>query len=168
MVKRLRDSIEKHMGQRGFLWCSFVPKRSKIGQEMAELWPFSHWEVVWFHWEAHGTKWDPLVFICTKKIQNWSRNSWIRGISPWEIVRVHWEAHHCIIHHCIMHNCILHHCKSFLQGVKGCVTHELQSSEVEASKNRIDQKIKINKCLRLIAALTSPSPWLTSLSEILL
>ena len=38
LIERLRDSIEKHMGQRGFLWFSFVPKRSKIGQEMAELW----------------------------------------------------------------------------------------------------------------------------------
>ena len=23
----------------------FEPKRSKIGQEMAKLWPFNHWEV---------------------------------------------------------------------------------------------------------------------------
>ena len=37
--ERLRDSIANHMGQRGILGCSFVPKRSKISQEMAELRP---------------------------------------------------------------------------------------------------------------------------------
>ena len=39
MVKRLRDSIENHMGQQGILGFTFVPIRSKIDQEMAELWP---------------------------------------------------------------------------------------------------------------------------------
>ena len=81
MVKRLGDSIESHMGQKGILWCSFAPKSSKMGQEMAELWPFSPWKVAWFHWEAHGTKQDPLVFICSKKIQNRPRNGWVIGIS---------------------------------------------------------------------------------------
>ena len=38
MAKRLRDSIESHMGRKGILLVSFVPKRSRIGQEMAELW----------------------------------------------------------------------------------------------------------------------------------
>ena len=41
LPERLRDSIGKHMGQKGILWCSFVPNRSKIGQEMADLGPFS-------------------------------------------------------------------------------------------------------------------------------
>ena len=41
LPERLRDSIGKHMGQKGILWCLFVPKRSKIAQEMAELGPFS-------------------------------------------------------------------------------------------------------------------------------
>ena len=36
----LRDSIENHIGQKGMLGCSFVPKISKIGQDLAELWPF--------------------------------------------------------------------------------------------------------------------------------
>ena len=37
--ERLCDSIENQMGQKGILRCSFVPKRSKISQEMAELRP---------------------------------------------------------------------------------------------------------------------------------
>ena len=41
-TERLRDFIENHMGPKGILWCSFVPKRSKIGQEMAELQLFFH------------------------------------------------------------------------------------------------------------------------------
>ena len=36
-TERLRDLIENHMGPKGILACSFVPKRSKIGLEMAEL-----------------------------------------------------------------------------------------------------------------------------------
>ena len=40
--ERLRDFIENHMGPQGILGCSIVPKRFKIGQEMAELWLFSH------------------------------------------------------------------------------------------------------------------------------
>ena len=116
LTERLCDSIEKHMGQNGILWCLFVPKISKIGQEIAEL-----------------------------------------GAFPPERLRESIEKHiiasyiiaSCIIVSCIiasnifasLHQTSLHHCKSFFQGVKGCVTHELQSSEVEASKNRIDQKI---------------------------
>ena len=34
--ERLCDFIEKHMGEKGIPWCSFVTKRSKIRQEMAE------------------------------------------------------------------------------------------------------------------------------------
>ena len=32
--------IENHMGPKGILGCLFVPKRSKIGQEMAVLYLF--------------------------------------------------------------------------------------------------------------------------------
>ena len=35
--KRLNDSIENHIGQKGILGCLFVPKSSKIRQELAEL-----------------------------------------------------------------------------------------------------------------------------------
>ena len=78
--QRLCDFIENYMWQKGILCCSIVPKWSKLGQELAELWPFSPWEVAWFHWEPHRTKGDPLVFICNKKIQNLSRNGWVMTI----------------------------------------------------------------------------------------
>ena len=68
--------------KRSILGCSFVPKRFRICQEMAELWLFSHKEVAWFHWEPHGTKRYPWVFICTKKIQNPFRNCPLMGICP--------------------------------------------------------------------------------------
>ena len=42
---RLRDSSEYHAGCMGSIRASFEPKRSKIGQEMAELWPIYQWEV---------------------------------------------------------------------------------------------------------------------------
>ena len=42
---RLRDSSEYHAGCMGSFRASCEPKRSKIGQEMAELWPFSRGEV---------------------------------------------------------------------------------------------------------------------------
>ena len=42
---RLRDSSEYHMGCMGSIRASFEPKRSKIGQEMAELWPIYQREV---------------------------------------------------------------------------------------------------------------------------
>ena len=35
--ERLCDSIENQIEQKGIFWCSVVPKRSKICQEMAEL-----------------------------------------------------------------------------------------------------------------------------------
>ena len=38
---RLRDSSEYHMGCMGSIRASFEPKRSKIGQEMAELCRFT-------------------------------------------------------------------------------------------------------------------------------
>ena len=38
--ERLCDSIQNHMRQKGMLGCLFVPKISKIGQDLAELWPF--------------------------------------------------------------------------------------------------------------------------------
>ena len=40
LTERLCDSIEKHMGQNGILRRLFVPKISKIGQEIAELGAF--------------------------------------------------------------------------------------------------------------------------------
>ena len=36
----LRDSIENHLGQKGMLGHSFVPKISKIGQDLTELLSF--------------------------------------------------------------------------------------------------------------------------------
>ena len=36
---RLRDSSEYHAGCMGFIRASFELKKSKIGQETAELWP---------------------------------------------------------------------------------------------------------------------------------
>ena len=42
---RLRDSSEYHAGCMGSIRASFEPKRSKIGQETAELWPIYKWEV---------------------------------------------------------------------------------------------------------------------------
>ena len=33
--------MASRIGQKGILWCLFVPKRSKMAQEMAELGPFS-------------------------------------------------------------------------------------------------------------------------------
>ena len=39
-TEKLQVSIENHIGQRT-PWCSFVPKLSKIHQEMADLWLFS-------------------------------------------------------------------------------------------------------------------------------
>ena len=42
---RLRDSSEYHVGCMVSIRASFEPKRSKIGQEMAELRPIYQWEV---------------------------------------------------------------------------------------------------------------------------
>ena len=44
-IGRLRDSSEYHTGCMGSIRASFEPKRSKIGQEMAEFWPIYNWEV---------------------------------------------------------------------------------------------------------------------------
>ena len=43
---RLCDSSEYHAGCMGFIRASFEPKRSKIRQEIAALWPIYQWEVV--------------------------------------------------------------------------------------------------------------------------
>ena len=76
------DSIEKHIGLKGMPGCYvIVPNRSKISQEKAELLQFST-KVVLFHWEPHRTKKEPLVFICTKKIQKFSRKGWVMAIFP--------------------------------------------------------------------------------------
>ena len=42
---RLRDSSEYQAGCMGSIKALFDPKISKIGQEMAELWPIYQWEV---------------------------------------------------------------------------------------------------------------------------
>ena len=42
---RLRDSSEYHAGCMGSIRVSLEPKISKIGQEMAELWPIEQREV---------------------------------------------------------------------------------------------------------------------------
>ena len=39
-TERLCDSIENHLGQKGMLGHSFVPKISKIGQDLTELLSF--------------------------------------------------------------------------------------------------------------------------------
>ena len=44
-IGRLRDSSEYHTGCMGFIRVSFEPKRFKIRQETAELWPIYQWEV---------------------------------------------------------------------------------------------------------------------------
>ena len=44
-IWRLRDSSEYHKGCLGSIRASFEPKRSKMGLEMAELWPIYQWEV---------------------------------------------------------------------------------------------------------------------------
>ena len=44
-IGRLRDSSEYHMGCMGSIRASFEPKRSKNGQETAELWPIYQREV---------------------------------------------------------------------------------------------------------------------------
>ena len=41
LTERLLDSIENHMGQKGMLGHSFVPKISQIGQDLTELLSFS-------------------------------------------------------------------------------------------------------------------------------
>ena len=43
--ERLRDSSENHARCMGTIRGSLEPKRSKIGQETAELWPIYQWEV---------------------------------------------------------------------------------------------------------------------------
>ena len=42
---RLHDSSEYHTGSMGSIMASFEPKRSKIGPEIAKLWPSYQWEV---------------------------------------------------------------------------------------------------------------------------
>ena len=60
---------------------------------MAELCPFSHRKVAWYHWKPHRTERDPLVFICTKKIQNPSRNDLVMAVFPQEVAWFHWKPH---------------------------------------------------------------------------
>ena len=44
-IGRLRDSSEYRAGCIGFIRALLEPKRSKIGQEIAKLWPIYQWEV---------------------------------------------------------------------------------------------------------------------------
>ena len=40
---------------------------------------------MWFCWEPQGTKGNPWVLICTKKIQNPSRNGWVIAVFHQEV-----------------------------------------------------------------------------------
>ena len=44
-IERLHDLSDYHTGCIGSIRASFEPKRSKIGQETAQLWPIYQWEV---------------------------------------------------------------------------------------------------------------------------
>ena len=65
---RLRDSSEYPTGCMGSRRASFEPKISKIGQEMAELWPIYQREVAWLKWVSYGMYGIHEGFIWTKKI----------------------------------------------------------------------------------------------------
>ena len=69
--KRLRDSIENHMGQKGILWCSLVPKRSKIGQEMAELWSRGCVIPLRTTWDKRGSFGVDLYQKNLKSVKKW-------------------------------------------------------------------------------------------------
>ena len=97
------------MGLKGIHGCSFVPKRSKIGQEMAKLWPFSHWEVGWFHWVQMAVQkpiWTTLLMLPINSLIHCSHpklnfhgvqaewcTSWCPWTCPWcrWLSRVHWQ-----------------------------------------------------------------------------
>ena len=44
-IGRLRDLSVYHTGCMGSIRAVFEPKRSKIGHEMAKIWPIYQWEV---------------------------------------------------------------------------------------------------------------------------
>ena len=44
-IKRLGDSFGNYLGQWGNLWRSFVPKMTRISQEMGYIWPIPSGEV---------------------------------------------------------------------------------------------------------------------------
>ena len=74
LTERLCDSIEKHMGQNGILWCLFVPKISKIGQEIAELGPFPSERLhdsIEKHMGQKGFLWCSVVPKGSKIFQEW-------------------------------------------------------------------------------------------------
>ena len=83
-TERLDDSIENQIEQKETLGCAFKQKRSKIGPERAELWLFSHWDVVWFHLEPQGTNGDPRAFIiCALIVLRIHRNTLSGNNSVW-------------------------------------------------------------------------------------
>ena len=86
MVKRLRDSKENHMGQKGILWCSLVPKRSKIGQEMAELWSRGCVTPLRTTWEKGGSLSVHLYQKDLKSVKKWLSYGQ-------EVAWFHWEPH---------------------------------------------------------------------------
>ena len=74
--------------EKGYLLVVIFTKNIKIGQEMAELWPFSHWEVAWFHWEPHGTKEDPMEFgshLYQKRTKVFQEMAQLWPFSKWEV-----------------------------------------------------------------------------------
>ena len=92
--ERLCDSIETNMVQRGILWCSFLPRRSKIGQEMAESWPFSPlrdcvtpFTTTWYKSRSFGIYLDQKDAKSVKKWPNYGH------FPPWEVAWFHWEQH---------------------------------------------------------------------------
>ena len=69
--ERLRDSIESHMGQKGILLFSFVPKRSRIGQEMAELWSRGCVIPLRTTWDKRGSFGVDLYQKDLKSVKKW-------------------------------------------------------------------------------------------------
>ena len=59
------------MGQKGILWCSLVPKRSKIGQEMAELWSRGCVIPLRTTWDKRGSFGVDLYQKDLKSVKKW-------------------------------------------------------------------------------------------------
>ena len=77
------------MGQKGILWCSLVPKRSKIGQEMAELWPRGCVIPLRTTWDKRGSFGVHLYQKDLKSVKKYVADLWPRG---WVIpLRTTWD-----------------------------------------------------------------------------